>query len=89
MRWITAVVISLRVFAIAAFASSWAQAQQSADADDRAWRSARELGTAEACQQYLEQFPAGRHVEEAFRCLIEQSEDWQDPAVGEDAVQIY
>jgi hypothetical protein len=89
MRWITAVVISLRAFAIAAFASSWAQAQQSTDADDRAWRSALESGTAEAWQQYLEQFPAGRHVEEAFRRLFEQSEDWQDPAVGGDAVQMY
>ncbi len=77
MRWITAVVVSLRAFALAALASSLAQAQQSADPDDRAWTSAQELGTAEAFQQYLEQFPVGRHVEDAFRGLVEQQVETQ------------
>lgn len=85
MRWITAVVIGLRAFALAAFTSSLAPAQQSADADDWAWTSAQELGTAEACQRYLDQFPAGRHAEEAFRCLIEE----QIPGAGDDAVEMY
>ena len=72
MRWVSAVFASLRVFALAAFAGSFAQAQQSADPDDRAWESTQQLGTAEAFQRYLEQFPVGRHVEEAFRGLVEQ-----------------
>ncbi len=72
MRLITAVFASLRAFALAAFAGSFAQAQQAADPDDSAWTSAQQLGTAEAFQRYLEQYPVGRHVEEAFRGLVEQ-----------------
>lgn len=72
MRWITAVFASLRALAIAAMAGSLAQAQQPTDPDDSAWTSAQQAGTAEAFQHYLEQFPVGRHVEEAFRLLVEQ-----------------
>lgn len=71
MGWIAAFYASLRAFALAALAGS-AQAQTPADADDRAWTNAQQLGTAEAYQQYLEQFPVGRHVEEAFRGLVEE-----------------
>jgi hypothetical protein len=71
MRWIAAFCASLRAFAVAAIAGS-AQAQAPADADDRAWSNAEERGTAEAYQQYLEQFPVGRHVEDAFRSLVEE-----------------
>lgn len=71
MRWIAAFYASMRAFAIAALASS-AQAQTPADADEQAWSTARQLGTANAYQQYLEQFPVGRHVEEAFRNLVEE-----------------
>ncbi|MEM9439672.1 MAG: hypothetical protein AAGA73_04430 [Pseudomonadota bacterium] len=39
--------------------------------DDTAWESAKASGTAEACQQYLTEFPTGAHAEEAFRCLVE------------------
>jgi hypothetical protein len=46
---------------------------QEPSADDAAWAAASDAGTAEACQQYLEAFPAGQHAEEAFRCLIEGS----------------
>jgi len=72
MGWIAAIYASLRTFALAALAGSAAHAQTPADADDRAWSNARELGTAEAYQRYLEQFPVGRHVEEAFRGLVEE-----------------
>jgi hypothetical protein len=72
MRWITAVFASLRAFALAALAGSFAQAQQSTDPDDSAWASAQQMGTADAFQRYLEEFPVGRHVEEAFRGLVEQ-----------------
>jgi hypothetical protein len=71
MGWIAAFYAGLRALALAALANS-AQAQTPADADDRAWTSAQELGTAQAYQQYLEQFPVGRHTEEAFRNLIEE-----------------
>ena len=72
MGWIAAVFASLRALALATLAGSVAQAQAPADADDRAWANAQELDTAEAYQLYLEQFPVGRHVEEAFRSLIEE-----------------
>ena len=71
MRLITAVFASLRALALATFAGSFAQAQQAADPDDSAWTNAQQLGTAEAYQRYLEQFPVGRHIEEAFRGVIE------------------
>lgn len=44
---------------------------QSNSPDDRAWEAVRASGTAEACQQYLSEFPTGAHAEEAFRCLVE------------------
>ena len=71
MKWIAAFYASLRALAVAAIAGS-AQAQTLADDDDRAWGMAQERGTAEAYQQYLEQFPVGRHTEQAFRNLIEE-----------------
>jgi hypothetical protein len=71
MRLLTAVFVSLRALALAAFAGSFAQAQQAADPDESAWASAQQLGTAEAFQHYLEQFPVGRHAEEAFRGVVE------------------
>jgi len=71
MKWIAAFYASLRAFAVAAIAGS-AQAQVPADADEQAWEDARDRGTADAYQQYLEQFPVGRHTEQAFRSLIEE-----------------
>jgi hypothetical protein len=65
---------------MATFASSGPlHAQQPADADEAAWAAAQSAGTAEACQGYLDQFPVGRHADEAFRCLVEES---LDPDVG-------
>lgn len=73
MRWIAALYSSLRTLMIATFASSGvAQAQQPADADDRAWEAAQSAGTTDAFQRYLEQYPIGRHAEDAFRSLIEE-----------------
>ncbi|MGH6898076.1 MAG: hypothetical protein ACREJ5_16265 [Geminicoccaceae bacterium] len=74
MKRMAALVFGLRALALAALAgSSSGHAQQAPSGDDAAWAAASELGTGEACQQYLEAFPAGRHAEEAFRCLIEGS----------------
>jgi hypothetical protein len=86
MRRMAAIFLGLRALAITALAGSPAgQAQQSGD--DAAWAAASEAGTAEACQQYLEAFPAGRHAEEAFRCLIEGSLEVA-PGAGED-IDVY
>jgi hypothetical protein len=64
--------LSLRALVMATLAGApMAQGQELTGADDAAWAAAVEAGTADACQQYLEEFPAGRHAEEAFRCLIE------------------
>jgi len=74
MKRMAAIFLGLRALALAALAgSSSGHAQEAPTADDAAWAAASEVGTAEACQQYLEAFPAGRHAEEAFRCLIEGS----------------
>jgi hypothetical protein len=86
MRRMAAIFLGLRALAITALAGSPAgYAQESGD--DAAWAAASEAGTAEACQQYLEAFPAGRHAEEAFRCLIEGGLELA-PGAGED-IDIY
>ncbi|HZA67114.1 MAG TPA: hypothetical protein VE592_09185 [Geminicoccaceae bacterium] len=71
MKKLAAVLLGLRALAITALAGSPIGHAQSPSADDAAWAAAREAGTAEACQEYLQAFPAGQHAEEAFRCLIE------------------
>jgi hypothetical protein len=72
MRWIAALYASLRTVMITALAASGAaHAQQPQDADDATWEAAQRANTSEALQGYLEQFPVGRHVEEAFRGMIE------------------
>ena len=74
MKRLAAVLLGLRALAITALAGSpGAHAQGAPSADDAAWAAASDAGTAEACQRYLEAFPAGQHAEEAFRCLIEGS----------------
>lgn len=70
MGWIAAVYAGLRTFALAMLAGS-AHAQTPGDADDQAWRQAEQIGTADAYQRYLEEYPVGRHVEDAFRSLVE------------------
>lgn len=73
MRWIAALYTGLRTVIISALATSGAsQAQQPLDADDATWEAAQRANTTEALQGYLEQFPVGRHVEEAFRGMVEQ-----------------
>lgn len=72
MRRLAAALLRLPVLAIAALAGApTGHAQGSRSADDAAWAAAIYDGTAGACQQYLEAFPAGQHAEEAFRCLVE------------------
>jgi hypothetical protein len=73
VKRLAALFLGLRALAIAALAGSPAGHAQEQSADDAAWAAATEAGTAAACQDYLEAFPAGRHAEEAFRCLIEGS----------------
>jgi hypothetical protein len=76
VKRLAALLLGLRALAVTALAGSPAgHAQQPLDPDDAAWAAASEAGTAEACQQYLEAFPAGQHAEAAFRCLIEGSLD--------------
>lgn len=74
MRWMATAYASLKALMIAALAGqSGAVKAQDISPDDRAWESVRASGTAEACQQYLSEFPTGAHAEEAFRCLVEGS----------------
>ena len=72
MRWMATTYASFRALMIAFVAGqSGAAVAQSGSLDDRAWEAVRASGTAEACQQYLSEFPTGAHAEEAFRCLVE------------------
>ena len=89
MRWMAALLGTLRALVIAGAASTGgAHAQQPQSADDAAWEAARSAGTASAYQRYLEEFPVGRHAEEAFRLLVEEAApDVGDP--GRYTVDIY
>jgi hypothetical protein len=86
MNRLATLFLSLRALVMATLAGApIAHGQELPSADDAAWAAANAAGTAEACQQYLEEFPAGRHAEEAFRCLIEgQLEGAPDAAQGVD-----
>ena len=83
VKRLAAVLLGLRALALTALAGPSLGHAQEPSADDAAWATASDLGTAEACQQYLEAFPAGRHAEEAFRRLIEGSLEIA-PGTGED-----
>jgi len=54
---------------------------QNTDADGAAWQDAQQEGTLAALQGYLETFPTGRHSEEAFRQIVEQSLQ-EEPGAG-------
>jgi hypothetical protein len=72
MNRLATLFLSLRALVMASLAGApTAHGQELPSSDDTAWAAAVEAGTAAACQQYLEEFPTGRHAEEAFRCLIE------------------
>jgi hypothetical protein len=88
MNRLATFLVGLRALLLATFAGTpMAHGQELPSADDAAWAAANAAGTAEACQQYLEEFPAGRHAEEAFRCLVEGQLEL-DPALGPD-VDLY
>ena len=86
MNRFAALLVGMRALLLATIAGApGVQAQGLPSADDAAWAAAAEADTPEAYQRYLEEFPAGRHVEEAFRLLIEtQLEVAPDAAQGLD-----
>lgn len=51
---------------------------QAQDPDADAWRQAERAGTADAYQSYLDAFPVGRYMAEAYRRLIEEQLDDQE-----------
>lgn len=72
MRWIATTYASFKALMIAFVAGQGGTAvAQDISPDDKAWETVRASGSAEACQQYLSEFPTGAHAEEAFRCLVE------------------
>jgi hypothetical protein len=86
MNRLATLLVGLRTLLLATLAGAPAvHAQGLPSSDDAAWAAAVAADTPEAYQQYLEEFPAGGHVEEAFRLLIEsQLEDAPDSARGFD-----
>lgn len=72
MSRLATLLLSLRALLIATVAGApLAHAQELPGSDEAAWTAALEADTPEAYQEYLEDFPAGRYAEEAFRLLIE------------------
>lgn len=56
---------------LAAGGSSASFAQSANPADAQAWAQAQALGTIEAYEGYLGQFPVGMYADQAFRCVVE------------------
>jgi len=81
MKYLATLCSSLRALMIAALAggpvgaATQVQAQSSADREAAQWNAARGIGTADAYQHYLEQYPVGRYAGDAFRCMIELTVD--------------
>jgi hypothetical protein len=73
MRRLAGFYASLQAIVIGWLASSGSPslAQSGNPADDRAWAQAQALGTIEAYESYLGQFPVGFHAGQAFRCVVE------------------
>ena len=72
MNRLATLLVGLRALLLATLAGAdGVHAQGLPSADDAAWAAAVAADTPQAYQEYLEEFPAGRHAEEAFRCLIE------------------
>jgi hypothetical protein len=85
MKRLATLLVGLRALLLATLAGGLVHGQELPTTDDAAWAAATEANTPEAYQLYLEEFPAGRHVEEAFRSLIEaQLEVAPDAAQGVD-----
>jgi hypothetical protein len=63
---------------------------QAQDPDAEAWRRAEQAGTADAYQEYLDAFPVGRFMAEAYLRLIEeQLEDEMGPAIRGLEAELY
>jgi hypothetical protein len=75
MRHLNALYTSLRALLVASIAGGalGAGAQTPADREAAAWEAARQDGTVEAYQRYLEEHPVGRHAGEAFRSIVEMT----------------
>lgn len=72
MNRLATLFLSLRALVIATLAGTpMGHGQELPGADDAAWAAAVAADTPEAYQLYLEEFPAGRYAEDAFRALIE------------------
>jgi hypothetical protein len=48
----------------------FARKGEARDPDEQAWAAARQVGTPEAFQDYLDRFPTGRHAAEAFAAIV-------------------
>ena len=74
MRWLSAWYARAFTFVMASLVGSGGAMPQD-DPDTAAWQRARDVGTFEAYQRYLEEFPIGRYANEAFRYMVEESLD--------------
>lgn len=67
-----ALIARLRSLMLATAASGLAvTASAQSDSESMAWDAARQAGTFEAYQSYLQNYPTGMHADEAFKTMIE------------------
>jgi hypothetical protein len=92
VKYLATLCSSLRALVIAALAggsvgaATQLHAQSSPDREAAEWNTAIGVGTAEAYQRYLEQYPMGQHAGDAFRRIIELTIDpdatFEGPGAG-------
>lgn len=78
LQWLYA---RLTALLLATVAGTSPALSQSTDSDSAAWQDAQQEGTLGALQGYLETYPSGKHSEEAFRQIVEQSLQ-EEPGAG-------
>jgi hypothetical protein len=75
MKKLSTLYAALRALLVASVAGGAAgvSAQSPASRDAAAWEAARQEGTVEAYQRYLEEFPIGSYADKAFRSIVEMT----------------
>ena len=83
MDYIKTLYTSVRALLVAYVAGSSISAQAQSDSESQVWQRAQELGTIEANQDYLNQYPTGRFASDAFRNIVERSIEANRGSLGD------
>lgn len=75
MDYLKTLFSSARALLVAYVAGGAMSAEAQSDRETQLWNECLAVGTVEACQRYLDEFPVGRYASDAFRTIVEISID--------------